>query len=160
MPKRTANDKNINFAKHRRVGAEAVCLDGVKGSSAGLYERKWAQFKAFSMDPMLQEGNGILDPDCCDEPSSDVISKIVEFFYYKVVEKNCDPGEVVNIRSALASTYKRKFGRIGEWKVLSDGTTEGSPVNSLLVTESMKSYQRKKKLWDIRGRYRSDTTTW
>lgn len=36
------------------------------------------------MDPMLPKGNGILDPD---DPNSDVVSEIVELFYYKVVEK-------------------------------------------------------------------------
>ena len=51
----------------------------------------------------------------------------------------------MNIRRALASVYKRKFSRIGEWKVLPDGSTEGSPMNSIMVTEAMQYYRREKK---------------
>ena len=66
------------------------------------------------MDARIQEGNGVLDLEDTQQPSAEVIGKIVEFFHYKVVEMVCNPGEVVNIRIALASVYKRKFSRIGE----------------------------------------------
>lgn len=59
----------------------------------------------------------------------------------------CDPGEVVNIWSALSSAYKRKFGRVGEWKESADGSTEGSPLNAIEVTEEMKYYHREKIGW-------------
>lgn len=137
---------DVDIATKRRAEAAASTMAGVKCSSAYLYARKWSQFRAFCMDSKLQEGNGVLDPDGEKEPSGDVVGKIVEYFYYKVVEKGCDPGEVVNIRSSLASVYKRRFHRIGAWKVSDDGKTEGSPVNSLLVMESMRMYQRQKKV--------------
>lgn len=44
-----------------------------------------------------------MDPEAYLEPSGNVMRKIVEFFYYKVIEKNFDPVEVLNMRSALAS---------------------------------------------------------
>lgn len=145
MSKHARTSRNQDVSASRRANAEAISMTGVKGSSAGLYERKWVQFKKFCLNPHLQEGSGVLDPDGGEQPNSDIVGKIVEYFYYKVVETNCDPGEVVNIRSALASIYKRKFDRIGVWKVLDNGKTEGSPVNSLMVCESMKAYQRRKK---------------
>lgn len=38
--------------------------------------------------------------------------------YYKVVETNCDPGEVIIIRNSLESIYKRKIEIFGELKFL------------------------------------------
>ena len=61
-----------------------------------------------------------------------------------MVETGCDPGEVINIRSALASIYKKKMGCIGEWKVTSTGT-DGSPTNSIVVNDSVLYYKRDKK---------------
>lgn len=137
---------DVDIATRRRKGAAASTMGGVKSSSAKLYALKWEQFRKFCMDEKLQEGSCVMDPEGVNEPTPDIVSKIVEFFYYKVMELGCDPGEVVNIRSSLASVYKRKFARIGEWKVYPDEKTEGSPVNSLLVLESMRMYQRQKKL--------------
>lgn len=97
------------------------------------------------MDEKLQDCNGILDPESSEQPTDDITGKIVEFFHYKVVEKGCDPGEVVNIRSALASVYKRKFLRLGEWKVLENGQTQGTPTNSIVVNEAAQFYKREKK---------------
>lgn len=132
-------------ATSRRANAHATTRAGVKPSSSSLYERKWPQFHIFCMDARIQEGNGVSDPDDTQQPSAEVIGKIVEFFQYKVVEMGCNLGEVVNFSSALASVYNRKFSRIGEWKVLPDGSTEGSPMNSIMVTEAMQNYRRKKK---------------
>lgn len=44
------------------------------------------------MDLKLQEGNGVLNPEEDIEPISDEVNKIVDYFYYKVVERGCDPG--------------------------------------------------------------------
>lgn len=86
----------------------------VKMSSSILYDRIWGQFRKFSMEGNIEEGNGVFDLEGVDQPSLDDVSKRVEFFYYKVFELNCDPGEVINIRSVLASIYKRKIQRIGD----------------------------------------------
>lgn len=54
--------------------------------------------------------------------------------------------------------------RVGEWTVLSDGSTTGSPVNSVLVSESMKFYMRQKKVVgykrDLPFRYSHMATLW
>lgn len=52
-------------------------------------------FVRFELIFELQEGNGVLDPESDNGPTSDVVNKTVEYFYYKVVEKGCDPGAVV-----------------------------------------------------------------
>jgi len=69
----------------------------------------------------------------------------MEFFHYKAEECGCDPGEVVNIRSTLSSTYKRKLARDGDWKVSECGKTKGNPMHAILVNESLQYYKRKKK---------------
>lgn len=78
-----------------------------------------------------------MDPSAQNQPTADVIGKIVEYFQYKIVENDCDPGEAVNIRTALASVNKRNFNRIGVWKVHEDGSREGSPTNAIVVNESV-----------------------
>ena len=132
-------------ATSRRANAHATTRAGVKSSSSSLYERKWRQFRTFCMDARIQEGNGVLDPDDPQQHYTETFGKIVECFHYKVAEMGCNPGKVVNIRSALASVYKRNFSRIGEWKVLSDGSKEGCPMNSIIVKEAMQYYRREKK---------------
>lgn len=72
----------------------------------------------FCLDPHLQEWKGLLDPVDGEQPNSDIIGNFVYYLNKKVVETNCDPGEVENIKSAVARLYKRKFQRIGLWKVL------------------------------------------
>lgn len=78
------------------------------------------------------------------EPSPELIPKILDFFVLKVEEQRCGPGEVINIRSALASVYKRKFNRFGEWSVV-NGNTKASPPNNVMVQESFESNQIQKK---------------
>ena len=128
-----------------RADAHATTRAGVKSSSSSVYERKWRQFRNFWMDARIQERNEVLDPEDPQQPLAETIGKIAEFFHYKVVEMSCNQGEVVNIRSALESVYKRKFSRIGEWKVLPNGSIEGSPMDSIMVTEAMQYYRREKK---------------
>lgn len=41
--------------------------------------------------------------------------------------------------------YKRKFHRLGEWKVLENGQTQGKPTNSIVVNEAVQYYTREKK---------------
>lgn len=53
--------------------------------------------ESFCFDEKLQEGNGTLDPEADGETSAGIVPKILHFFIYKVVEKDCDPGEVINI---------------------------------------------------------------
>ena len=132
-------------ATFRRASAHATTRAGVKSSSSSIYEHKWRQFRTFCMDARIQEGNGVLDADDPQQPSTEIIGKIFECFHYKLVEMGCNPDEVVNIRSALASVYKRKFSRIGEWKVLPDSSTAGTPMNYIMVTEAMQHYRREKK---------------
>ena len=97
------------------------------------------------MDEKVQEGNAVVDPEGNDQPNADIVGKIIEYFHFKIVEEGCDPGEAVNIRSALASIYKRNHHRIGTWKVNEDGSTEGSPTNSIVVNEAVQFYKREKK---------------
>lgn len=136
---------NVSRAATRKEQAEQTAKAGVKGSSSNVYERKWKNFKAFCMDENVQEGNGVVDPESSGQPNADIIGKIVEYFHYKISEEGCDPGEAINIRSALASVYKRRFHRIGMWKVNEDGTTEGTPTNSIVVNEAVQFYKREKK---------------
>lgn len=143
---RKSTNKAPLTGPERRDIAIASSNAGVKGSSSNLYERKWKHFKCFCSDEKLQEGLGTLNPESDDQPTESVIGKIVEFFHYKVVEEGCDPAEVINIRSALNSIYKRRFGRIGEWKVHQDGSTEGNPTNAIMVTEAIQYYKRMKKV--------------
>ena len=126
-----------------RANGHATTRAGVKPSISSLYERKLQQFRF--LDARIREGNGVLDPDDTGQPSGEVIGKTVGCFHYKVVEMGCNPGEVVNIRSALESVYRREFSRIGECKAPPDGSTEGSPMNSIMVTEAMQCYRREKK---------------
>ena len=136
---------NRSRAATRKEQAQQTAQSGVKGSSSTVYERKWKHFKAFCMNESVQEGNGVLDPESSGQPNADIIGKIVEYFHFKISEEGCDPGEAINIRSALASVYKRKFHRIGTWKVNEDGTTEGTPTNSIVVNEAVQFYKREKK---------------
>ena len=128
---------DLSRAEARKENAERSTKAGVKGSSSNLYERKLKNFKAFCMDEKIQEGNGMVDPDGIGKPNADIIGKIVECFHFKIVEEGCDPGEAINIRSALASVYKRTFHRIGTWKVNEDGITEGTPTSSIVVNEAV-----------------------
>lgn len=110
---------------------------GIEGSSSSVYERKCNNFRDFCKDVSIQEENGILDQSGHDQPTADVIVKKVEYFQYKIVENGCDPGEDVNIRTALSSVYNSKFNRIGVWKVHGDGSTEGSPTNKIVFNKSV-----------------------
>lgn len=60
------------------------------------------------------------------------------------MEKGCAPGEVLNIRSSLASVYKINVHIIGHWKVSEDNKTEGTSVHSLIVLVSMRIDKRQK----------------
>lgn len=59
----------------------------LKKCSANLYDKKWIQFKQFCVDINLQEGNGILDPEGEGDPFVKIVSKILAFFIYKVIER-------------------------------------------------------------------------
>lgn len=56
-----------------------------------------------------------------------------------------DPSEVVNIRIASNSAYKKKFGLVDEWKEAADRITEVFPLNDNEVTEAMLYYLRERK---------------
>lgn len=111
----------MNRAHKCRRRTEYVVQGGVKTSSSAIYDKKWGQFKSFCMDENIQDVNETINTEKC-----------------------CDPGEVINIRSALANIYKRKFNRVEEWFV-ENGVTRGSPVNEIVIQEIIKSYQRQKK---------------
>lgn len=136
---------SLSRAEVRKAGAEQTARAGVKKSSSSVYDRKWKNFRSFCMDEKVQEGNAVVDPEGNDQPNADIVGKIIEYFHFKIVEEGCDPGEAVNIRSALASIYKRNHHRIGTWKVNEDGSTEGSPTNSIVVNEAVQFYKREKK---------------
>ena len=125
----------------RRQNAKESTKAGAKSSNSSVYERKWKNFKAFCMDEKIQEDNGNLYPERNGQPSTDIIGKTVEYFHLKIVDEGCDPGEAINIRSALASIYKRNFHRIETWKVIDDGTTEGMPTSSIVVSEAVQYYK-------------------
>lgn len=129
----------------RKDIAKKTSASGVKNCISYVYDSKWEGFRKFCIDENLQMGNGTLDPSGSKDPTEAVFGKIVEYFHYKLVEMGCDPGEVFNIRSALASIYRRKHGRVGEWKVLKDGGTEGTPTNAIVVNKSVLYYKREKK---------------
>ena len=132
-------------ARIRKFRASDAFKNAVRCSSTTQYESKWKQFCAFCKDAKIQEENGTIDPEASNQPSEAIIGKVIEFFYYKVVEKGCSPGEAVNIRTALASIYKRRFGRDGPWTVCSNGVTNGNPMNSLVISEALQYYKREKK---------------
>ena len=129
----------------RKKRASDAIKNAVRGSSSIQYESKWKQFCAFCRDPRIQEENGTLDPEAPGQPSEAIVGKVIEFFYYKVVEKGCSPGEAINIRTALASVYRRRFGREGPWSVNANGSTDGNPMNSLVISEALQYYKREKK---------------
>ena len=131
-------------AEKRLAAATAISKKGIKPNSADQYERKWKQFVQFCTDVELQGADGIVDPEGEGQPNEMIVGKIVLYFSYVVQEKGCDPGEVDKIKSALASRYKRQFHRVGEWKEF-NGTTEGSPTNAIIATESASFYKREKK---------------
>ena len=97
------------------------------------------------MDEKVKDGNGTIDPDASGQPNADIIEKIVEYFHFNIVEDNCGPGEAIKKTSALDSVYKRKFHGIGTWKVNEDGSTEGTPTNSIVVNEAVPYNKREKK---------------
>lgn len=132
-------------ASERRAAAIQTSKGGIQKKSADLYDKKWKGFKEFCMNPELQQSNGVLDPDGEDQPSADIVGKIVEYFHFRVLEEGCDPGEPINVRSALSSAYRRKFGREGRWSVDEDGKTKGSPTCSIAVNEAAAYYHREKK---------------
>lgn len=101
------------------------------------------QNKHFNLKASSNYILSLSDVTVCQYMNS-VIGKILENFIYKIEEKYFGPREAVKIRSVLASVYKQKFGRVGAWKVVSGGQTEGSSLNCILIDESMKYYQRKK----------------
>lgn len=120
-------------------------MSGVKDSGSVLYKFKWMQIRKIFTDAQLQEDRDVLDLEADGQGNADVGSKAVQLFYYKVVENNCVPEEVVNIKIGLASIYRRSFDWTGEWKVLNCGETEGNLVSSIIVCDGMKSCKRRKK---------------
>lgn len=69
----------------------------MKESSDAFFEKKWKQFRAFFMDTDLQDGGICTDLEGRGEPGSKIVSKVLEFLHYKVVETECDPGKVFNV---------------------------------------------------------------
>lgn len=55
------------------------------------------------------DGVGIIDLGAQGQPKEHIVRKIVEFFSYKIVEKECELDEVEIIKYSLASTYRRMF---------------------------------------------------
>lgn len=143
----------------RKLAALETARGGIQKTSSELYEKKWKGFKEFCRNENLQGSNGTIDPDGDGQPSEDIIGNIVEYFHFRVLEEGCDPGEPINVRSALASEYKRKFGRVGEWKVNKDGNSSGTPSSSIEVKEAASFYKREKKKKVSNGHCLSDSAT-
>ena len=93
------------------------------------------------MDEKVKDKNGSIDPDASGQPNAYIVGKIIDYFHFKIVKENCDPGESINIRSSLASGYKITFHRIGTWKVNEDGSTDCTPTNSIVVNEAVQVLQ-------------------
>lgn len=55
--------RNKNVTTRCAVEVEALYLVVVKENSTGIHEMNWALFKKFCVEPRVQEGNCILDPD-------------------------------------------------------------------------------------------------
>lgn len=85
MEKHRRLSQNVDVWKSRRNESAASAVAAVKVSGSILYDRKWGKFRKFCMDRNIQEGMGVFDPEGFYQPCLDVVIKIVEFFYYKVV---------------------------------------------------------------------------
>lgn len=131
-------------AKVRGEKALATARSGVKDSSTALYARKWKQFCLFCKDELLQERSIFIDPEGMDQPSVDIVGKVIDFSSTKLPNKAATRrGDKYS--QCPYSIYKRRFKRVGEWKVLPDRKTEGSPMNAIEVSEAMNFYRREKK---------------
>lgn len=44
----------------------------------------------------------------------EIVGKVLEVSYYKLLEKECEPGEILSLRTSLCSVYKRTFTKDGK----------------------------------------------